>query len=111
MWLLAETDYDVIVWDMGGLFAGFLDLLEQCAEIYCLTWENLGAKQRLGQFLQCVEEYGGAALRERLHLIPVSGQCVISQGKSLMQELEWGEFGDYIRKQLKGGANVEGAGG
>ena len=91
VWLLAETDYDVIAWD--------------------LTRENQGAKQRLGQFLQCVEEYGGAALRERLHLIPVSGQCVISQGKSLMQELEWGEFGDYIRKQLKGGANVEGAGG
>ena len=111
VWLLAETDYDVIVWDLGGMFAGFFDLLEQCAEVYCLTRENQGAKQRLGQFLQCVEEYGGAALRERLHLIPVSGQCVISQGKSLMQELEWGEFGDYIRKQLKGGANVEGAGG
>ena len=29
VWLLAETDYDVIVWDLGGMFAGFFDLLEQ----------------------------------------------------------------------------------
>lgn len=110
-WLLSETDYEVIVFDLGGMFAGFFDLLEKSSEIYCLTRENQGAKQRLSQFLRCAEEYGGSALKEGLHIVPVSGQWVISQGRSLLQEIEWGEFGDYIRRQLKGEANGEGMGG
>ena len=110
-WLLSETEYNVIVLDIGVMFTGFFDLIGQCSEIYCLTRENQGAKNRYDQFLQCVDAYGGNTLKERIHTVPVAGQCVVAPGKGLMQELEWGEFGDYIRKQFTGGSKIECAGG
>ena len=107
-WLQKETDYDVLVLDFGGMLSGFFEMLMQCKEIYCLTREEAGAKNRLKQFLQCAKEYGEASFLERIKVLPVTMQCTISSGNGgFMQELEWGEFGDYIRKQFTGGKGFE----
>lgn len=108
-WVVQETEYEDIILDFGGMVPGFFEMLEKCSKIYCLTREDYGAKSRLQQFLQCVEQYGEAALLERVKVLPIAVQCVISQGTgNLMQELEWGELGDYIRMQFMGEIKVDG---
>lgn len=108
-WLVKETDYEVIVLDFGGMVQGFFDLLQKCSKIYCLTREDYGVKCRLQQFLQCAEQYQEMNLMERVKVLPAGVQCVAAQGSgNLMQELEWGELGDYIRMQFMGEESFEG---
>ena len=102
-WLVTETDYERIVVDFGSMVQGFFHLLQGCDKIYCLSREDFVTKSRVKQFMQCVAEYDDENFLGKIDMLSLSHLCVPSSGKQdFMQELEWGEFGTYLRTRFEG---------
>lgn len=110
-WLLEETEYERIVIDFGSMVQGFFHLLRGCDKIYCLSREDVLTRSRVKQFLQCIKEYRDENFMEKIKMLPLTQQYVIAAAKQdVLQELEWGEFGIYLRAQFKGEQRIAGTG-
>ena len=110
-WILEETEYERIVIDFGSMVQGFFRLLQGCDKIYCLSREDVLTKSRVKQFMQCMKEYRDDHFMEKLEMLPLTQQCVmVATQQNMLQELEWGEFGTYLRTQFKGEQRSAGTG-
>ena len=110
-WILEETEYERIVIDFGSMVQGFFRLLQGCDKIYCLSREDVLTKSRVKQFMQCMKEYRDDHFMEKLEMLPLTQQCVmVATQQNMLQELEWGEFGTYLRTQFKGEQRIAGTG-
>lgn len=102
-WLAKETDYEQVVIDFGAMVQGFFQLLQECDRIYCLSREDVLTKSRVKQFMQCVAAYKDENFMGKIQLLPLMHQNMSVAGKQdFLQDLEWGEFGTYLRVQFKG---------
>ncbi len=99
-----QTEFEVIVLDMGGGLAHAAGLLGYCTSIYCLTKTGFYYQCRLNSFTDYLSRRMEGQLTERMHVVqlPFSARQIHDSGDTFRQ-LIWSEFGDYVREQILGG--------
>lgn len=94
-------DYQMIIVDIGLNVAGFADILPVCDRIFCLEKRGYLFETRTRQFLSYLERAVDEAFVERIHRLEIPGQAkVICGGMNLLEQLDWGDFGDFVRSVM-----------
>lgn len=100
-WISRETDFRTIILDVGINVKGFLDVLSVCSKIYCLGKKGYLYEVQMRQFLTYLERIVDVTFLEHMEKMELPSQMkVISGGISLLEQLDWGEFGDFVRRKM-----------
>lgn len=95
------TDYQMVILDMGLNVSDFAEVLLACGKIYCLGKKGYLFEAQMGQFFTYLERAVDVAFLERIRQVEIPGQAkVICGGANLMEQLDWGEFGDFVRNVM-----------
>ena len=91
-------DYQMIVVDIGLNVAGFADILPLCDRVFCLEKRGYLFETRTRQFFSYIERAVEEGFVERVHRLEIPGQAkIICGGMNLLEQLDWGDFGDFVR--------------
>ena len=98
-----ETEFEVLVIDVGTGIQSLAEMLEECSNCYCLGKAGYFYEGQMEEFLNYLEKAGKRDLRERMHWIdlPFSAKN-LRGGVNILEQLLWSEFGDYVRNYLSG---------
>lgn len=103
-YLAANTDYEMIVIDFGSGMQQFLQMLSGCTYIYCLMKEGFFYQCQLNEFLEYVQKIGEDAVLKKMEIIKLPYHAKwLREGTNLVEQLNWSEFGDFVRNYRSGG--------
>lgn len=100
--IAADGVYDVILVDIGHLGRGVEPLLELCDVIYTPVKEDCVSVAKLEAWQDYLGESGRAYLWERVRILKLPRPSAVWQAETYLEQLLWGEMGDFIRNLLKG---------
>ena len=101
--LASEMGYEYLVADLGRPGRCLPGLLEACSRIYMPVKEDAVSAAKLEEFDRYLEASGRKELRERITRIRLPYHSSFGRRSDYMDQLLWGELGDYVRQLLKGG--------
>lgn len=101
-----ESHYEAMVVDVGNRGRSALPILEACSAIYMPVKEDPVSVARLEEFDTYLEVSGHSELKERIKRLRLPKTPIVARGEDYLEQLLWGELGDYVRQLLKGGARV-----
>ena len=100
-WTIKETDFEIIILDVGTNVKGFPDIVSICSKMYCLGKKGYLYEVQMRQFLSYLERAVDETYLERIEQVELPGQIkVVCGGISLLEQLDWSEFGDFIRRKM-----------
>lgn len=98
-----KLGYEAIVIDIGGVIENFSELLRECNSLYCISKRGglFTAQQR--QFLTYVYSALGESYVEKIKELELLHPTkAVVYGEHILEQLNWSEFGDYVRQQIRG---------
>lgn len=98
-----STPYRMIVVDIGQSGKMAASLLEVCDTVYMPVREDLVSQAKIREFEQYLEISGHSQAKERIQRVKLPAYHGGTRGNSYIEQLMWGELGDYVRKLLGGG--------
>lgn len=98
----AEGAYEVIVVDIGCLGRGMEPLLELCDVIYAPVKDDCVSAAKMEAWQEYLGKSGRAHLWERVRILKLPRPGAVWQAETYLEQLLWGEMGDFIRNLLKG---------
>ena len=98
----AEMGYQYVVLDAGRLARNLIPVLQCCDVIYMPVKEDGISSAKLEEFEEYLERSGNLELKERIRRIKLPYHSSLGRRESYMEQLLWGELGDYTRQLLKG---------
>ncbi|RGY97359.1 hypothetical protein [Clostridium sp. AM58-1XD] len=99
-----SASYKMIVVDVGQFGRMAADLLEICDTIYMPVRDDTVSAAKIAEFDRYLELSGHSQIKDRIQKVKLPPGGAQTRGKSYMDQLLWGELGDYVRTLLKGGA-------
>ena len=100
-WISKETDFGTIILDIGFHVKSFSDIVAVCSKIYCLGKKGYLYEVQMRQFLTYLERAVDETFLERMEQVELSSQMkVVCGGISLLEQLDWSEFGDFVRRKM-----------
>jgi len=100
-WIAQNTDFQVVVLDIGTNVKGFVEVLSTCSKIYCLRKRGYLFEAQMRQFEAYLERASEHVLRERIISLELPLQVkAVCGGINLIEQLDWGEFGDFVRAKM-----------
>lgn len=100
--IAADGIYEVILIDIGNLGRGIEPLLELCNVIYTPIKEDCVSAAKLEAWQNYLEESGRNHLWEKVRLLRLPRPGAVWQTETYLEQLLWGEMGDFARNLLKG---------
>lgn len=99
--LTEYTEYQIIVLDMGMNVMELAEALMVCSKIFCLGKTGYLFQTQMKQFFSYLEKMVDEAFLERIEQIEIPCQAkVICGGANLLEQLDWGELGDFVRTKI-----------
>ena len=99
--MIRERDFRIIILDVGTNVKGFLDVLSVCSKRYCLGKKGYLYEVQIRQFLAYLERAVDETFLERVEQVELPDQIkVVCGGISLLEQLDWSEFGDFVRRKM-----------
>lgn len=97
-----ESAYDTIIVDFGQFGRKAAKTLEVCNVIYMPVKEDCVSVAKIEEFLEHLDAAGQSELKERIQKIKLPYHNSFGRRESYMDQLLWGELGDYVRQLLNG---------
>lgn len=97
-----ESGYDKIVVDIGQMGRGALALLSVCEVVYMPVKEDCISSAKLEEFEEYLEEADDGSVREKIQKLRLPRHTGLGKGEGYLEQLLWGELGDYVRQMLNG---------
>ncbi len=99
-----ETGYETVIIDFGAGVRSLAQMLGICSSIYCILKTGYFYQEQANEFFCYLDKKEHGTLLEKLHRVelPFSAKG-IRGGGSVLEQLLWSEFGDYVRNYLSGG--------
>lgn len=98
--LIEYGDYDVIILDLSELTEDLFQLLGRCDQIYMPIQEDIMSRAKLAQYDKLLHMLELEELHEKTRRIRLPVQTVSKENGSILQQLVWGEMGNYVRRLL-----------
>ena len=100
--IAADGIYEVVLLDLGCLARGMEPLLELCDIIYSPIKEDCVSSAKLEAWQEYLEQSGRGGLWEKVRLMKLPRINTVWQTETYLEQLLWGDLGDFIRNLLKG---------
>lgn len=97
-----ESGYDKIVVDVGQMGRGALSVLAFCDVIYMPVREDCVSAAKIEEFEEFLEEADNGSVREKIQKLKLPRLSKIGRRDSYLEQLLFGELGDYVRQLLSG---------
>lgn len=98
-----ESGYEKILVDVGQMGIGALPILENCDIVYMPVKDDCISAAKVEEFEEYLAEAGTKGLRERIHKLKLPYHNSFGRRETYLEQLLWGELGDYVRRLLWGG--------
>lgn len=95
--ILEETDYDILLLDMGNMMNGFFEYVERCSKLYCLSGTSSINRSKTEKFLKLIETYNEAFVDKVVKVDIKEIEFGNISNKDMLDRLEYSEFGDMVR--------------
>lgn len=100
--IAGEGVYDVIIVDIGQYGRLAADILDVCRVVYMPVREDGISKFKIEVFEDYLEASGRKRLKDRIQKLKLPSSDYRIRGEHYLEQLMWGEMGDYVRQLLKG---------
>ncbi len=100
--LASECGYEYVVVDVGRPGRNLTPVLECCDVIYMPVRDDAMSMAKLEEFHTYLDAAGCRQVAERIHKVKLPYHGNPKQGGDYLEQILWGELGDYVRKLLKG---------
>lgn len=98
-----ESNYEVVLVDMGSGRLAAVRLMELCQTIYMPIQEDSISLAKLEEFDRYLDRAGKEGLRERIQRLKLPYHSSLGRMENnYLEQLLWGELGDYTRRLLYG---------
>ena len=95
------TDFKTVIIDMGICMSDFVEVLIQCSTLLCLSKSGYLFESQTKQFFSYLEKMIDEAFLERIQMIPIPYNAKsVHGGVNLLEQLNWSEFGDFVREKV-----------
>ena len=81
---------------------GALPVLAVCDVVYMPIREDRGSAAKLEEFDEYLEEADDGSVRDRIQRLRLPSPARIGRREGYLEQLLYGEMGDYVRQLLKG---------
>ena len=98
-----ESGYRRLVVDMGHMGRGSAALLDCCDGVYLPVLEDPVSRAKLQAFDRYLSAAGAVSLKEKICRLRLPKTRPLSSMENCMDQLLWGEMGDFVRALLEGG--------
>lgn len=98
--LCSATAYDVVIFDIGFVNDGTMELLEASHMIYMPTSESKAAREKEERFFQFLKREGREYIQEKCKIFKLPADPVIEQGESRVLEMEHSVLEQYLEQVL-----------
>lgn len=98
--LMEYGEYDVIILDLSDQVDELLQLLRRCDQIYMPIQEDMMSRAKLAQYDKLLHILELDELHEKTLRLRLPVQTVSKENGSIVQQLVWGEMGNYVRRLL-----------
>ena len=95
--------YETIILDVGNYGRQVFPLLELCSVIYMPVKEDSVSLAKLEEFFAHLKNSEHSELEERIKKLKLPYHSSFGRRENYLEQLLWGELGDYVRQLLKGG--------
>ena len=93
--------YDVILLDIGSAVNGIYEILGLCSRIYMPVREDVVSIAKLEQYEKIMKLRGGLEILEKTRKLKLPFHSSFGTRKNYVEQLIWGELGDYVRKVIR----------
>ena len=91
---------------MGHMGRGSAALLDCCDGVYLPVLEDPVSRAKLQAFDRYLSAAGAVSLKEKICRLRLPKTCPLSSMENCMDQLLWGEMGDFVRALLEGGGEM-----
>ena len=98
-----ESGYEKILVDVGQRGKGALPILETCDIVYMPVKDDCISAAKVEEFEEYLAQAGTKGLQERIHKLKLPYHNSFGRRETYLEQLLWGELGDYVRRLLWGG--------
>ena len=100
--IASDGIYQVVLVDIGHLGRGLEPLLDICDVIYTPIKDDCVSMAKISAWQEYLELCGRAYLWERVQMLKLPRPGTVWQAETYLEQLLWGEMGDFARNLLKG---------
>lgn len=97
-----ESGYDKMIVDVGQMGREVMPLLEVFDVIYTPVRGDCVSRAKIEEFEEYLEAAGEKEMKERIHRIKLPYNSAFGKQGNYLEQLLWGELGDYVRQMLNG---------
>ena len=95
------SSYDVILLDIGSAVNGIYEILGLCSRIYMPVREDALSIAKLEQYEKTMKLRNGVDILQRTRKLKLPFHSSFGTRKNYVEQLIWGELGDYVRKVIR----------
>ncbi len=100
--IAVECGYGYLIVDMGQTICSILPVLDNCDVIFMPVKEDCVSAAKLEEFEKYLQVSKREDIKDRIRRVKLPYHSNFGRKDSYMEELLWGELGDYVRNLLKG---------
>lgn len=97
-----EHAVEILLVDVGQMGRGALPVLSVCDVVYMPIREDMVSAAKLEEFDEYLEEADDGSVRDRIQRLRLPSPARIGRREGYLEQLLYGEMGDYVRQLLKG---------
>lgn len=98
-----ESTYETVILDIGNYGRQVFPLLHICSHIYMPVKEDSVSLAKIEEFYNHMDTSGHGEIKERIRKLKLPYHSSFGRRENYLEQLLWGELGDYVRQLLKGG--------
>lgn len=96
-----ECAYETIILDLGQYGKKAVEVLELCDVIYMPVKDDCVSAAKVEEFDEYLTSSGHEALKSRIVKLKLPYHCNFGRRNNYLEQLLWGELGDYTRQLLR----------
>lgn len=96
-----ESVYESIILDLGQFGKKAAEVLEICDAVYMPVKDDCVSAAKIEEFEEYLISSGYEALKHRIQKIKPPYHCSFGRKDNYLEQLLWGELGDYTRQLLR----------
>lgn len=100
--IAGETGYDTVLVDIGQMGRKAVEILEVCDAIYMPVKDDCISVAKVEEFDEYLQQSQRTGLTEKIHRLKLPYHNSFGRKEGYVEQLLWGELGDYVRQLLKG---------
>ena len=93
--------YDVILLDIGPAVNGVFEILSECGRIYMPVREDCLSLAKLEQYEKVLRQKNVLGILEKTRKLKLPFHSSFGTRKNYVEQLIWGELGDFVRKLIR----------